>query len=106
MTTFDERERALENRYAHDQELTFRAVARRNYKMGLWAARRLGHEGAKAEDDAQALVARGVSGEGDPALVAHLEQWLEQGGVHASREELVRQLAAFMTEARQELQGP
>ena len=41
MTTFDDRERAFENLFAHDQELAFRAQAKRNTDIGLWAARHL-----------------------------------------------------------------
>ncbi|MFN7004154.1 MAG: DUF1476 domain-containing protein [Roseinatronobacter sp.] len=49
MTTFNDRERAFENKFAHDQEMMFKAVARRNKKLGLWAAGLLGKTGADAE---------------------------------------------------------
>lgn len=52
MTTFDERENAFENKFAHDEEMKFRAVARRNKLLGLWAAGLLG----KSEDDAERYV--------------------------------------------------
>ncbi|RVV99486.1 DUF1476 domain-containing protein [Mesobaculum littorinae] len=48
MTTFDDRERAFENRYAHDAELAFRAAARRNRLLGAWAADLLGLSGEEA----------------------------------------------------------
>ncbi len=50
MTTFDDRESAFENKFAHDEEMAFRAVARRNKLLGLWAAELLGKKG----DDANA----------------------------------------------------
>lgn len=50
MTTFDDRESAFENKFAHDEEMAFRAVARRNKLLGLWAAELLGKTG----DDANA----------------------------------------------------
>jgi hypothetical protein len=50
MTTFDDRENAFESKYAHDEEMAFKAVARRNKLTGLWAAELLGKTG----DDAQA----------------------------------------------------
>ena len=50
MTTFDNREHAFENRFAHDAEMQFRAEARRNRLLGLWAAEMLGKTG----DDATA----------------------------------------------------
>jgi hypothetical protein len=53
MTTFDDREKAFENKFAHDEELRFKAEARRNRLLGLWAAELLGKSGDAA--DAYAL---------------------------------------------------
>ncbi|MGR3622469.1 DUF1476 domain-containing protein [Pseudophaeobacter sp.] len=49
MTTFDDREQAFEAKFAHDEEMRFRAEARSNKMLGLWAADLLGHSGAAAE---------------------------------------------------------
>ena len=49
MTTFDDREQASEAKFAHDEEMRFRAQARSNKKLGLWAADLLGHTGAAAD---------------------------------------------------------
>ena len=49
MTTFDDRENAFENKYAHDAEMKFKAEARRNKLLGLWAAELLGKSGDEAE---------------------------------------------------------
>lgn len=48
MTTFDDRENAFENKFAHDEEMAFRAEARRNKLLGLWAAELLGKTGEEA----------------------------------------------------------
>src|SRR5689334_18094703 len=48
MTTFDKREEGFEKQFAHDEELRFRATARRNKLLGLWAASKLGLSGAEA----------------------------------------------------------
>lgn len=56
MTTFDERERAFENKFAHDMEMQFKAVARRNKALGLWAAGLLGKSGKAAEDYAMEVI--------------------------------------------------
>ena len=56
MTTFDERENAFENKYAHDQEMQFKATARRNKLLGLWAAGLMGLTGEAAEDYAMSVV--------------------------------------------------
>src|SRR5579872_6140398 len=55
MTTFEEREQAYEAKLAHDEELKFKALARRNKWLGLWAAEKLGKHGAAAEEYAAAL---------------------------------------------------
>jgi hypothetical protein len=49
MTTFNDREKAFENMFAHDAEMQFRAYARSNKMLGLWAASLLGKTGAEAE---------------------------------------------------------
>ncbi|MEM7696625.1 MAG: DUF1476 domain-containing protein [Pseudomonadota bacterium] len=56
MASFDERERAFETRFAQDEELRFKAVARRNKLLGQWAAERLGHTGEAALAYARSVV--------------------------------------------------
>lgn len=74
MTTFDDRENAFENKYAHDAEMQFRAEARRNKLVGLWAAGLLGKSG----DDAAAYAMEVVSAD------------FEESGI----EDVVRKVAA------------
>jgi hypothetical protein len=56
MSSFDDRERAFETKYAHDMEMQFKAVARRNKLLGLWAAGLLGRTGQAAEDYAMEVI--------------------------------------------------
>jgi hypothetical protein len=56
MTTFDDRENAFENKFAHDQEMQFKAEARRNKLMGLWVPDILGKTGDDAEAYAKSVV--------------------------------------------------
>jgi hypothetical protein len=56
MSTFDERERAFENKFAHDEEMKFRAEARRNKLLGLWAAELMGKTGEDADTYAREVV--------------------------------------------------
>lgn len=56
MSTFNERERAFETKFAHDAEMQFRAVARRNKALGLWAAALLGKSGKDADDYAMEVI--------------------------------------------------
>ncbi|MDZ4096309.1 MAG: DUF1476 domain-containing protein [Paracoccaceae bacterium] len=56
MTTFDDREHAFEAKFAHDADMQFRAEARRNKLLGLWAAELLGKSGQEAADYAMTVV--------------------------------------------------
>ncbi|QFT62849.1 hypothetical protein SAMN05421853_10859 [Roseivivax halotolerans] len=56
MTTFNDRENAFENKFAHDEEMKFRAEARRNKLLGLWAAEKLGLSGDEADAYAREVV--------------------------------------------------
>jgi len=56
MTTFDDRENAFEAKYAHDADMQFRAEARRNKLLGLWAAALLGQSGEVATEYAMSVV--------------------------------------------------
>ena len=56
MSTFDERESAFENKFAHDEEMKFRAEARRNKLLGLWAAELMGKTGDDADAYAREVV--------------------------------------------------
>ncbi|PQO24399.1 DUF1476 domain-containing protein [Rhodobacteraceae bacterium WD3A24] len=56
MSTFDDRERAFEAKFAHDAEMQFKAVARRNKLLGLWAAELLGKSGKEAEEYAMEVI--------------------------------------------------
>ncbi len=56
MTTFDDREHAFEAKYAHDEEMKFKAEARRNKLLGLWAAELLGKSADEAAEYARAVI--------------------------------------------------
>jgi hypothetical protein len=64
-TTFDKREEAFEKQFAHDEELRFKAMARRNKMLGLWAAEALGKTGAGAEAYAKEVVLSDFEESGD-----------------------------------------
>jgi hypothetical protein len=69
MSTFDERETAFENKFAHDEEMKFRAEARRNKLLGLWAAELMGKTGEDAEVYARAVVKAGFEEPGHEDVV-------------------------------------
>ena len=81
MTTFDNREAAFENKFALDEELRFKATARRNKLLGLWAAERLGKSGADADAYAKSVVLADFQEAGDEDVVRKVRGDLEGAGV-------------------------
>ena len=71
-TTFDKREEGFENQFAHDEELRFKAIARRNKMLGLWAAGLLGKSGADAEAFAKDVLLAEFDEGRDEAIVRKL----------------------------------
>ncbi len=72
MTTFDKREAGFENKFAHDEEMQFKATARRNKLLGVWAAQKLGISGAAADAYAKDLVIADLAETGDEDVVRKL----------------------------------
>jgi hypothetical protein len=73
MTTFDEREKAFEEKYKHDQELQFRVEVRRNKLLGLWVAELLGLKGADAVAYAKEVVKADFEEPGDADLIRKIQ---------------------------------
>jgi hypothetical protein len=69
MTTFDKREKAFEAEFVHDEELKFKAEARRNKMLGLWAAEKLGLSGDAAADYSRAVVTAEIDAASEEAVV-------------------------------------
>ena len=89
MTTFDKREEGFENKFAHDEELKFKAEARRNKLLGLWVAEKLGMSGDEANAYAREVVAAEVVGGGEAGVLGKVMGDLAAKGVAIS-EALVR----------------
>ena len=94
MTTFDDRESAFENKFAHDEEMKFRAVARRNKLLGLWAAELLGKTGEAANAYALEVVKADFEEPGHEDVVrkvaADLGDIADADTIRAKMEELLR----------------
>ncbi|MFN4057250.1 MAG: DUF1476 domain-containing protein [Roseinatronobacter sp.] len=100
MTSMQDRERAFENKFAHDQEMIFKAVARRNKKLGLWAAGLLGKTGEAAESYAMDVIRADFEEAGHEDVVrkvaADLAGLADEATIRA-------QMAALLVEAKAEL---
>lgn len=81
MTTFDDRKDAFERKFAHDEELRFKATARRNKLLGLWAAEKLGKAGPDADAYAKSVVMADFEEAGDGDVIRKVQQDLEAAGL-------------------------
>ncbi|MFY0624383.1 MAG: DUF1476 domain-containing protein [Pelagimonas sp.] len=100
MTTFDERETAFENKFAHDEEMKFRAQARCNKMLGLWAVELLGRSGDEAETYARSVVAADFEEPGQDDVVRKL---VEDLGGRATSETIRSKMAEFMLMSKDQL---
>jgi hypothetical protein len=99
MSSFDERESSFENKFKHDKELEFKATARRNKLLGLWAANLLGIHGADAETYAKSVVKADMEKPGDQDVVDKLLRDFKERGVDMSEHRLRKQMTELMTAA-------
>ena len=99
MTTFDKREEGFEKQFAHDQELRFKANARRNMMLGLWAAEKLGLSGAEAQAYAKEVVASDFDEPGDDDVFRKVRKDFDAKGVAQSDHQLRRTMDELMEQA-------
>jgi hypothetical protein len=105
MSTFDQREESFEKRFAHDEELQFRAEARRNKLLGLWAAEKLGKSGADAQAYADALVAAEVAADADERVYNQISKDFAAAGVDQSEHQIRRTMDEMFARAKAEIQA-
>jgi hypothetical protein len=99
MTTFDKREEGFEKQFVHDEELKFKATARRNKLLGLWAAEKLGLKGADAEAYAKAIVLSDFEEAGDHDVFGKLRKDFDAQGVALSDHQIRRTMDELMAQA-------
>jgi hypothetical protein len=102
MTTFDRREESFENKYAHDEELKFRAVARRNKRLAAWAAEKLGKD---AGDYFKQVMAADLGEAGDDDVVRKLEADFKAAGVQQSEHQIRRTMDEMLATCIEEIKA-
>ena len=105
MTTFDEREKAFERKFAHDEELRFKSTVRRNKLTGLWAAEKLGLSGEDAEAYAKSIVKADFQEAGDSDVLRKLQADFAAKGIQMSEEDLHRVLTDKLAEAVRQIEA-
>ncbi len=99
MTTFDKREDAFENKFAHDAELQFKAHARRNKLLGLWAAALLGKTGDDALEYAKTVVAADFDHAGHEDVFRKIREDFNKAGVPQSDHQIRRTMDELLAQA-------
>ena len=103
MTQFDDRERAFEAKYARDEEMQFRVIARRNRLLGEWAARLMGLNQAEAESYAKDVIRADFEEAGDEDVVRKLLGDLTSAGVDCDEARIREALGHKLVEAKRQL---
>jgi hypothetical protein len=106
MTTFDKREEGFEKKFAHDQELRFKAMARRNRLLGLWVAEKIGLKGPEADAYAKEVVIADFEAPGDDDVFAKVRKDLDAKGAQGVSDQEIRSaMNSLLIKAVDELQA-
>ena len=105
MSSFDKRGEGFEKKFAHDEELRFKASARRNKLLGLWAAEKLGKTGAEAEAYAKEVISADFEEAGDDDVFRKVQADLTAGGVEQSEHQIRRTMDDLMTQAIEQIKN-
>jgi len=105
MTTFDEREKGFEKKFAHDQDLRFKAESRRNKMLAEWAGAKLGISGAALEDYIKAVRKADLAEKGDDDVLRKVKQDFADKGVAVSDAEIRQTMTEFLAKAVAEIEA-
>lgn len=100
MTTFDDRQKGFEEKFAHDQDLQFRVINRRNKLLGLWAAEQIGKRGADADAYAKEVVLADFEAPGEDDVVQKIVKDFTAAGVDVGEKQVRKQLAHLLLAAK------
>jgi len=104
-TTFDKREEGFEKKFAHDEELRFKATARRNKLLGIWIAEKLGHTGADAEAYAKEVVMSDFEEAGDEDVFRKVRKDCDAKKLALSDQEIRAAMIELMAQAIEQIQA-
>jgi len=105
MTTFEDREKGFERKFAHDEELKFRATARRNKLLGLWAAEKFGLSGDEAQSYASEVVKADLAEPGEEDVFRKVRGDFDAKGVEQSDHQIRRMMGDLMAEALHQIEA-
>ena len=100
MTTFDDRKKAAEAKFKHDQEFQFKVIARRNKLLGLWAAEQMGISGDDAEAYAKQVVLADFEEPGDDDVVRKVLGDLTEKGIDSDNHKIRHEMERLLEQAK------
>ena len=103
MTTFDKREEGFEKKFAHDEELRFKANSRRNKLLGLWAAEKMGLSGPAADAYAKEVVVADFEEAGDDDVFRKIRKDFDAKGVAQSDQDIRKTMTDLMAHAVEQI---
>lgn len=103
MSGINDREKAFENKFAHDEALRFKAEARRNKLLGLWAAEKLGKSGEEADEYAKAVIRSDFEEPGDEDVFRKIRADFDAANVDQSDHQIRRTMDDLMAQAREQV---
>ena len=103
MNSFDDRQKAFEDKYVRDQDLQFRVMARRNKLLGIWAGGKLGKSGPALDEYAKTVLMSDFAEPGDDDVLRAVLANLTEGGVAITREQLRHEMDALMKVAMDQI---
>ena len=104
MTTFNDREKSFEKKFALDEELRFKSEARRNRMLAQWAAQKLGLSGAEVDDYVKAVRKADLQEKGDNDVFRKIRKDMDDKGVKISDAELRKAMTDFLATAVQQIE--
>ena len=105
MTTFNDRERGFENKFALDQDQEFKAGARRNRMLGEWAAGLMGLEGDRVAEYAKAVIKSDFELPGDDDVLRKVFEDLKGSGVNTSEGDVRMKMDELLAQAREAIRA-
>ena len=105
MTTFEDREKGFERKFAHDEELKFKATARRNKLLGLWAADKLGLTGDEAQAYAREIVKADLAEPGEEDVLRKVRSDFDAKGIAESDHQIRRVMGELMAAAVSQIES-
>jgi hypothetical protein len=105
MTTFDDREKAFEKKFAHDADLKFKAESRRNKMLAEWAGAKLGITGTALDDYIKAVRKADLEEKGDDDVFRKVKADLAAKSVAVSDADIRKQMGEFLAKAVADIEG-